>query len=369
VRAGLREEELLLEYLVGPEGCALIALCPAGARFVELAADEAGLAARIAELLDPIEELRSGRLDLATLGFDARAAEELHRLLLDPVRAELERCSRLWIVPDGPLRRLPFGLLVGAREKRPVDPARLFAQYEGCRFLVEERALAHLPSAGLIVAGARVGAAAGRDSSALDCLVLADPSPMPSGSVQLAWARAEARAVADGSAGGVRLLLGPEASEQRFRELGPGARVLHLATHGQLDDRRPAFSRLALAPDEGQDGWLHAHEVEGLALGAERVVLSACETLGQAGNGEGLLGLSRAFLQAGARSVVAAAWPVDDQATAELMEHYRRALAAGETPIAALRTAQVALLRGPGREGMAYAHPYFWGAFQHLGPE
>jgi CHAT domain-containing protein/tetratricopeptide (TPR) repeat protein len=361
-QAALRADERLLHYVIGGEFAALFVVSPYGARFVELGTDEGELQALVQRLLEPIERLRRGRLGLATLGFDVHAAEELERLLIKPVRAELAGCHTLWVVPEGPLRRLPFALLVRAREKRPVDPSRLFAQYAGCRFLIEDAAVGHLPSAGLL----RASRPSGAETRA--CLVVADPEPRPRDALELARSATEARAVAAHLAPApVRLLLGSEAGEARVKQALAGARVAHFATHGLLDDRRPAYSRLALAPGEGEDGWLHAYEIEELSLAAERVVLAACETLGQAGRGEGLLGLARSFLQAGARSVVASAWAVDDQATAELMQHYLAALAGGEEPVAALRSAQVALLRGPGRPGLLYLHPYFWGAFQHVG--
>ncbi len=360
-QAALGEDELLLHYLVGPEGAALFAVRSSEARFVELGTNAVELGERIERILRPIELLRAGRIGLDTLGFDARAARELHELLLGPVRGEVESCRTLWIVPDGPLRRLPFGLLVPAREKRPVDPERLFAQYAGCRFLVEERAIGYLPSAGLLGAES---AGPADEKNAL--LVVADPRPLPPGAPELSGSRAEAEAVA-GRRADAMLLLGEAASEKRVKELLPRARRIHLATHGWLDDRRPAFSRLALAPDAGEDGWLFAYEIEPLPMREARVVLSACETLGAAGRGEGLLGLSRAFLQAGARSVVATAWAVDDQASAVLVEEYERALGRGEDAVSALRAAQVALLRGGGREGLLYVHPYFWAAFLHVG--
>ncbi len=362
-RAALREEELLLHYLVGPEGASVFAVHAGGARFVELAATEEELARRIERILRPIELLRRERLDLATLGFDARAARELFELLLGPVQGELEGHRTLWIVPDGPLRRLPFALLLSGREKRPVDPENLFAQYRGCRFLIEDCAVAQLPTAGLL--GTR---AAPNPAGDPDLLVVADPRPPPPGALALGCSGEEAQAVAAAHAGeSVCLLLGEEAGEARVKALVSTARVVHFITHGILDDRRPAYSRLALAADAREDGWLFAYEVEELSLAAERVVLSACETLGEAGRGEGLLGLSRAFLQAGARSVVATAWAVDDQATAELMRRYEGALASGQAPVAALRTAQVGLLREGGRPGVPYVHPYFWGGFLHVG--
>jgi CHAT domain-containing protein len=252
-------------------------------------------------------------------------------------------------------------LLVASRTKRPVDAARLFAHHEGCRFLIEDRSIGLLPTAGLLALPAA------ERSPALERLVVADPRPLPAGVPALAWSRAEAQAVAGELGPSVRLLTGEAASESAVKALLPLARRVHFATHGVLDDERPGDSRLALAPLGDEDGWLRAHEVEEGVLAAERVVLSACETMGTAGRGEGLLGLARAFLAAGARSVVATSWAVDDETTSALVQRYEAALAGGAEPLAALRAAQVGLLRGSGRPGLSHVHPYFWAGFQHVG--
>jgi CHAT domain-containing protein len=141
-------------------------------------------------------------------------------------------------------------------------------------------------------------------------------------------------------------------------------RILHIATHGLLNSQHPELSGLVLSlvDDRGQaqDGFLRLHEVFNLRLRAELVVLSACQTgLGKAVKGEGLVGLTRGFMYAGAARVVASLWQVDDAATAELMKRfYRRMLQDGMRPAAALRAAQVELSKRP-----QWQLPYYWGAF------
>jgi CHAT domain-containing protein len=140
-------------------------------------------------------------------------------------------------------------------------------------------------------------------------------------------------------------------------------RILHFATHGILDDQHPELSRLALSQVDGEgkplgDGFLYAHEIRELEFPADLVVLSACRTaLGKEVRGEGLLGLTRAFMQAGAGQVVVSLWNVDDQATAELMARfYSYLLIDGLHPAAALRAAQEELRR-------TTPAPYFWAGF------
>jgi CHAT domain-containing protein len=141
-------------------------------------------------------------------------------------------------------------------------------------------------------------------------------------------------------------------------------RVLHFATHGLLNSRHPELSGLVLSlvDREGrpQDGFLAAHEIYRMKLEADLVVLSACETaLGTEIRGEGLIGLARAFMYAGAPRVVASLWRVPDTATAELMKRFYRAmLVEGLRPAAALHRAQQSLRQDP-----RWAHPYYWAGF------
>jgi len=137
-----------------------------------------------------------------------------------------------------------------------------------------------------------------------------------------------------------------------------------IATHGFLDTARPSLSAIALSlvsPDgTPQEGFLRAHELYNLNLSADLVVLSACETgLGKEIRGEGLIGLTRAFMYAGASRVIVSLWSVSDRATASLMSRlYREMLRNGRTPAASLRAAQLAL-----RSDARWQHPYYWAAF------
>ncbi|HLA10191.1 MAG TPA: CHAT domain-containing protein, partial [Pyrinomonadaceae bacterium] len=141
-------------------------------------------------------------------------------------------------------------------------------------------------------------------------------------------------------------------------------RYVHFATHGYIDSERPDLSALVLSlvdqQGNAQDGFLRAHEIYNLNLPAELVVLSACQTgLGKEIKGEGLVGLTQAFMYAGARRVVVSLWNVNDKATAELMRRfYRGMLKQGLTPAAALRQAQGEMAQDP-----QWQAPYYWAAF------
>ena len=141
-------------------------------------------------------------------------------------------------------------------------------------------------------------------------------------------------------------------------------RIIHIATHGLLNSRNPELSGLvfSLVDRQGnsQNGFLEAQDIYNLKLGADLVVLSACQTaLGKEIRGEGLVGLTRAFMYAGAPRVVASLWKVPDQATTELMQKfYRGILQQGLEPAAALRAAQFSMWKEPRRSA-----PYYWAGF------
>ncbi len=141
-------------------------------------------------------------------------------------------------------------------------------------------------------------------------------------------------------------------------------RILHFATHGLINSQHPELSGivLSLVDEQGnaQDGFLRLHEIYNLKLGADLVVLSACQTaLGTEIRGEGLVGLTRGFMYAGTPRVVASLWSVDDRATAELMKRFYNAMfSKNMSPAAALRAAQMSLLADKG-----WAAPYYWAAF------
>jgi CHAT domain-containing protein len=141
-------------------------------------------------------------------------------------------------------------------------------------------------------------------------------------------------------------------------------RYIHFATHGLLNSAQPELSGLvfSLVDETGQpqDGFLRLHEVFNLKLNAEVVVLSACQTaLGKEVRGEGLIGLTRGFMYAGAPRVLASLWPVDDLATAELMKRfYRGLLKDNARPAAALRAAQLEIAKQK-----RWAAPFYWAGF------
>jgi CHAT domain-containing protein len=333
------------------------------------------------------EAKRQARIKEAGASYWPQAAA-LSQMLLGPAASQLGS-KRLLIVADGALQYLPFGALPVPGQAISTSPRFEFATTP----LVVEHEIVHLPSASALAALRRERA--GRQPGSKAVAVLADPvfsatdaRVKPGGKTLAGEERPSdlTRAVNDVRGDLARLLMTRDEAEAILsvtpRNGGLAAldfranratatsdelsdyRIVHFATHGLLDSEHPELSGLALSlvDEQGrsQDGFLRLHEIFNLRLPVELVVLSACQTgLGKEVKGEGLVGLTRGFMYAGASRVVASLWQVNDAATAELMKRfYRRMLQDGMRPAAALRAAQIEMWKKP-----QWQSPFYWSGF------
>jgi CHAT domain-containing protein len=185
---------------------------------------------------------------------------------------------------------------------------------------------------------------------------------------RLYFSRQEADAIA-GLAPNAREELDFNASRAQAKQPAlENYRVVHFATHALLDSQHPELSGLVLSmvdrSGRAQDGFLRLHEIYNLKLNADLVVLSGCQTaLGEEVRSEGLVGLTRGFMYAGAPQVLASLWGVRDRATAEFMRRFYQAFLGNHLPPdAALRNAQLSMMKDP-----RWAQPYYWAAFTMQG--
>jgi len=367
----------VVEYVTGDFGAptTLFILTRAGQRGGN-AVDSAGGGSVRARVLPPADSLAENIALFATLlesGADPRPlAQALGAALLDPATAALgPAVTRLVIVPDGALHRLPF------------DALRLA---DG-RYAAERYAVSVAPSAGALAAlwrrAREHGSAAERP---LRVLAFGDPV-FPGERVAVGQAAHESTAdevyrSAFTAAGGLPRLRASadEArlaaryaphSEVRLRERASAAylkhaaldsfRVIHFATHALVDETSVARTALALAPGGGESGFVGAGDLAALRLDADLVVLSACRTAsGVVVGGEGVQGLTAPLLAAGARSVVATRWNVGDRSTVAFAQDFYAAVARGLAVGEALRAAKLAALRRG-------APPRTWAAFTLVG--
>jgi len=308
------------------------------------------------------------------IDFDFRLGKEIFDVLMKESLRDVPVSARLIIVPDGLLLRFPFEALV--------------KDIEGGvpRFLLEYYTLCYAPSASVLAE--LMGRKGQRPAGQVDLLALGNPmidaegnsdrallEPLRAGArpAPLPFAEDEVSSIGrlyQQKGKRSELLVGDQALEEVLKSSDVGRfKTVHLATHGFIDDRVPALSGLLLAPSrtpDGEDGYLRLNEIFHLKMNADLVVLSACETaLGKEVRGEGMVGLTRAFFYAGARSVVASLWMVNDQSTALLMEDFYGQYLKGEDASAALRRAKLVLLRGTDSR---FRHPFFWAPFVMMGP-
>lgn len=353
---------LLLSYAVGPERSWVFAVGPGEGEVgaVELPVGVAEMGRRVSLYRGLVDRPQRRRASLEAAG------RSLTRELLLPVEDRLSAARHVVVVPDGPLHLLPWAVLpdpgapadplIGRRSVSIAASATVLGELQGCR--------AGAPRE--LVAFGAPGTGHEKRSQAASAVALrsgANLGPLP-------WSRTEVESVGKLFGEEAHVFLGDDVTEERLLSAGPTARRLHLACHAVVDPQVPLESGLVLAPPDREaatsNGFLQVWEIyQRLRLDAELVTLSACETaLGRTLAGEGVLGLTRAFHYAGARTVVSSLWKVSDEASALLMERFYRHLLAGLGKAEALRRAQLELLQGSSGASAGRSHPFYWAAFQ-----
>lgn len=353
------------------------------------------------------------------------ASEELSRVALGPLASELGS-KRLVVVADGALQYIPFAMLTlpngNQHLKEAVDGSSAGTnnslRIDNYKPLIVEHEIISLPSASTLAVQRRE--LAGRKVAPNNIALIADPvfdssdERVKSKTGKTKWSapnkiasipdRIEVSAAtrtlehlteqdsgASGNKSRIPRLPYTRQEAERILAVAPRAvnlsafdfkaslatilggelrkyRYIHFATHGYIDSEKPALSSIVLSlvneRGEPQDGFLNTQEIYNLNLPAELVVLSACQTgLGQEIKGEGLVGLTRGFMYAGAERIIVSMWNVSDKATADLMSRlYKGMLKDGQRPSAALRSAQVGLWRQK-----QWQPPYYWAAFVQQG--
>ena len=333
-----------------------------------LGVDDAATRGRLGgSVSEPAAAGAPGRRGLAVA---TDAATELSELLFPAAwRDSVGAGTEVVIVPNGPLALLPFGALPLGRDVSARDTSTTWGSSLAVRYAPSLTAVVEVE--------ARRARSADRAADHRTALVAGNPS-MPSirGSdglteilPQLPASEAESRWIADRL--NVSAITGAGASEREIRRRMPAATLIHLATHGfaYASDARARESFVALAADSAHDGLLTVAEIlddTRLRLNADLVVLSACQTgLGDLKSAEGIIGLPRAFLAKGARSVLVSLWSVSDEATRLLMERfYTHWLDDPDAPSKA-QALQRAAADVRATEG--FEHPRFWAAFQVVG--
>jgi len=411
----LDDGTVLLEYSLGNDSSYLFAVTRSSVSLFKLAprSDLDKLATDFrAQLIPPKLQRRIVGIDVVAdqqrglglvegpaenLGAFMNASSALYQAAVAPA-ASIFGDKRLLVVADGALNYIPFEALVKTSDG---------ADYSALSYLIKTNEIVYAPSASVIAAIRQQGKAAGKN-----LLVVADPifnaddprlkgnsavqaagearglglglesaindvtdSSAPTGELHLArliGTRAEAEEIGKiAKTGGVQtdLWIDLNASEDNVRNRDMmNYKVIHIATHGLLDAQRPQFTGvvLSLVGNKTADGFLRTDEIFNLRMNPSLVMLSACETgLGKEKRGEGVIGLTRAFMYAGAPTVGVTLWSVADKSTAELMtDFYRRYLSLDKPAAAssAMRDAQLSMI-----SAKKYSAPFYWAPFVLVG--
>jgi CHAT domain-containing protein len=338
VASRLKSDEVMLEYLLSDSASTVFVLTKDTIIAIDLRASRETIAGLV-----EFAHHTMGRQSGAGAGALWRTPlRRLYEYLVLPVeqRGYLRGKRTVIIAPHMELHFLSFGALLGPGA--------------GDSFLNGRFQLAYTPSA---TAWVQLGE---RGLRAPNTGVLALAPRID----RLPASRQEVTAIRRIYASRASVRFGSSATESAVRIGLRRAGTLHLATFGVLNKHNPLFSFVELAPGGSDDGRLEVNEVFNLGLSGQLVVLSACQTALASGAiadvppGDDWVGLVQAFLQAGAGSVMASLWPVDDRATAQLMEQFHIRLAAGRPAVAALAEAQRAMQRNP-----ATSAPFYWAGF------
>ena len=354
VQKALPKKTVMLEYAVGDTTSLLWAIDRKSSRLMQIP-QRVVLEESVRRFRDALA--RPGAGDEAL----RKASRDLYKSLVAPAEEFLEGAERLVIVPDGILFELPFDALL-TRDAEGDD-------WGAQPFLARSYASVYAPSATVYVA---LKSADRSNKYELDLVAIGNPdfSGLSGEPLEpLGFATQEVEAIsADMKDNKKVVLTGGAANEGAVKErLGDTSpRVLHLATHGLVNPAEPGRSSIALAASGNEDGYLYTLEILSLSCNPGLVVMSACESArGKLSRGEGVVGLSRAFIATGAGAVVASLWAVSDESTAALMrEFYGKMLGKKRTADRALHEARLALI-----DSDRFAHPFYWSPFIVTGTE
>ncbi|HQR31522.1 MAG TPA: CHAT domain-containing protein [Blastocatellia bacterium] len=311
----------------------------------------------LSQLEQKVQAFRRTVSDASTSDDQAKAlASELYQILIEPLEPFLFDKQTVCVVPDKILHYLPFAALFSVRRQK---------------FLIETHALVTAPSASVFLFCLERARHQGVGKNG-QMLAVGNPQFDPIAYPQLSDLSAATDEANEVAANYSRhqVFTVEHATEEAVKAAIKQASIIHLATHGVIDERLWSNSRLVLAKSpvgNSEDGALRAYEIAQMRLPNSRlVVLSACQSgVERVYRGEGIIGLSRAFLSAGAASVVASFWAVDSDVSAVLMIDFHKQLKAHSVS-QALRRAQLNMLTN---DNLQHRHPYYWAAFSTFGAD
>lgn len=334
IRRVMPPRTALVEYALLPDSVIIFYFSPSASGAIRVTATPVA----VRTLVERYNDLLQHRGELAAV---QQASAALHKLLIQPIAAVISGDEHLVIVPDREIHTVPFAALYDSVRKR---------------YLVDDFDVSVAPSAGALLTH--------RDPLILTpVLVVGDPHEDDAPALPEAAREADAIAALYDSP---TVLTGSRATRDRFIAAAVKSGMIHYAGHAESDSADPFGALRLVADNSHQSGDLDRGAITALRLSkAPLVVLAACGTIrGDSAHVEGMPSIARAFLSAGARSVVGTLWEVDDDAVAPLFHRFHLELRNGVSPSRALRTAQIALAHNP---DLQLSHPTTWAPVELLG--
>ena len=376
----LTVDEAVLNYWQLPDRLLVWVITAEGTDFTNIPLDAPSLDRVVADYIAPFKWPWLAR-DQALSGLEQghqKLGQKLYRWLVKSLPASAASKARWIIIPHGVLNELPWSALIEQCQSNTPDPEVVHSAYAQCRYLIEQHSLRYSSSLNAFQ-HLRVRA---RDKTVNNRGRPPTLLGMSPGADQFAAAGLTALPAAAEEVGRLgkwfdqqTVLAGSAANESRFKAEAAEHDVIHLATHGLMTEAHPLSSAVMLAADEADDGLLQAHEVLSLKLDARLVTLASCRSAGgRISPAEGLIGLSQAFLYAGADAVLASLWDVQDERSAELIWPFYERRQAELSDDLALQAAIKQVLKQQGdmlwvttNRPTALAHPRFWAGYRLMG--
>lgn len=315
---------------------------------------------RVKTMLASIRGYQGSDLKAAWKAFEPMA-HQIYNDWFSALHLQLKDEKKWVVIPDGPFTQFPLEILLPSDAKKGTN-------FKDADYLIRRHLISYEFSAKNLLIEGKIPK---NHPTPKKVAALAPSFPLPgtqsrsedAGLADLPFAKQEVSAIVTHLEG--EALIGESASEEWLKNNANSFGILHLASHGIIDNELPMQSRILLSGTEKEDGVLHAYELFGMNLESELTVLSACNTgNGRFQRGEGMMSMARAFAFAGCPSILMSLWEVDDLSTSKLMELFYTELAAGKSKEEALRNAKISYLE---QSSGIQSHPFYWAGFIQTG--
>lgn len=378
IRAKLTAGQMIIKYSVLKDSIYVFGIERSGIRYWRLPGSARETIGYVKRLTEPLDDFTEGRVDYLHINYDLQLAAKLYDILLrDILETRSGRAAgEIIIIPDRELFKVPFEALVTGFKDVPMAADVIFSEYASARYLVETYPVSYALSLFHFLKKP----AATRTNRRYFVTAFGDPVIKNPGNStannngewsallfrELPSSRQEVLEVGSiFGPGKSRVFLKEDFSLKNFERFAPQSRLVHIATHFVGNAHYPQYSALLFSPGKSNAPLYHAHQVFKMKLGAELVVLSACESSEKHLLGfQGLSGMTASFRRAGARAMIMSMWPVDQHSSRLTPLFYRQYKTPGNGAARALRTARLQMMEQTVtlENGLkiSYAHPFIW---------